>query len=245
MGANNRWKQITWLCMVILMTGCATGPQANPKDPLEPMNRSVSRFNETVDGAVIKPVAAGYRAVVPELLQTGVRNVFNNFADIGSTVNNALQLKGRETVESFMRVLLNTTVGVYGVFDVAGYLQIERHPEDFGQTLGYWGVPSGPYVVLPFFGPSSVRDGTASLGVDPHLDVVRQLQDVPTRNSALSVRLVSKRADLFGSDVFLEQAALDKYSFTRDAYLQYRRSQVYDGHPPEDDEVQPDVFKSK
>lgn len=245
MGVNNRMRQAACLCALLLVTGCATGPQANSKDPLEPMNRSISRFNEAVDGAVIKPVATGYRKVVPDPLQTGVRNVFNNVADIGATVNNALQLKGRETVESLLRVLVNTTAGIYGLFDVASYLKIERHPEDFGQTLGYWGVPSGPYVVLPFFGPSSLRDGTASLGVDSRLDVVRQYQDVPARNSALSLRLVSKRADFFGSEAFLEQAALDKYSFTRDAYLQYRQSQVYDGHPPEEDDVPQDAPKSK
>jgi phospholipid-binding lipoprotein MlaA len=240
-----RWIPAALVCAVVLMSGCASGPQANPKDPLEPMNRSVYRFNEAVDGAVLKPVAKGYKNVTPELVQKGVRNVFNNFSDVGATVNNALQLKGRETVESFMRVLVNTTVGICGVFDVATYLQIDRHSEDFGQTLGYWGVPSGPYVVLPFFGPSSLRDGTANFGVDTRFDVVRQLQDVPTRNTALSARLISKRADLFGADAFLDQAALDKYSFMRDAYLQYRRSQIHDGHPPEEELTQPDAAKAK
>lgn len=227
------------VCMsVLLLAGCATGPNANPKDPLEPMNRSISRFNDVLDDNVLKPAATGYKENVPDLVQTGVRNVFNNLSDIWSTVNNGLQLKGRDTAESFARVVVNTTVGIYGLFDVASYLNLERHPEDFGQTLGYWGMPSGPYVVLPLFGPSSVRDGVSSLGIDMPNDPVKQIDHVPTRNATTVVRLVNKRASLLKASDMLEEASLDKYAFTRDAYFQYRRSQIYDGNPPDED--QPD-----
>jgi phospholipid-binding lipoprotein MlaA len=219
-----------------LATGCATGPGANPKDPLEPMNRSIARFNDSLDENVLKPVATGYRDATPDLVQKGVRNVFNNLSDMWSTVNSGLQLKGRDTAESFMRVVVNTVFGVYGIFDVATEIKLQRHTEDFGQTLGYWGVPSGPYLVLPLLGPSTLRD-TAGLPVDTSADMVRNLDHIPTRNSALSLRIVEKRADLLKTTGMLEQAALDKYSFTRDSYLQYRRAQIYDGNPPEEEDL--------
>jgi phospholipid-binding lipoprotein MlaA len=221
----------------LLLAGCATGPNANPKDPLEPMNRSISRFNDVLDDNVLKPVATGYKKNVPDLVQTGVRNVFNNLSDIWSTVNNGLQLKGRDTVESLARVVVNTTVGIYGLFDVASHLNLERHPEDFGQTLGYWGMPSGPYVVLPLFGPSSVRDGVSTIGVDMPNDLVKQIDHIPTRNATTVVRLVNRRASLLGAGNMLEEASIDKYAFTRDAYFQYRRSQIYDGNPPEEEDI--------
>lgn len=235
----NRWfasLQIFVCATTLLLVGCATGPNANPKDPLEPMNRSISRFNDVLDDNVIKPVATGYKDNVPDLVQTGVRNVFNNLSDIWSTVNNGLQLKGRDTVESLARVVVNTTVGIYGLFDVASHLNLERHPEDFGQTLGYWGMPSGPYVVLPLFGPSSVRDGVSTVGVDMPNDLVRQIDHTPTRNVTTGLRLVNKRASLLKASDMLEGASIDKYAFTRDAYLQYRRNQIYDGNPPDEDD---------
>ena len=220
----------------LLVIGCATGPNVNPKDPFEPMNRRVSRFNDTLDENVLKPVATGYRDVTPELVQKGVRNVFNNLADIWTTVNSGLQLKGRDTAESFMRVVVNTVFGVYGIFDVATEIKLQRHSEDFGQTLGYWGVPSGPYVVLPFLGPTTVRDGVG-LRADISLDTVRNLDHVPTRNATMGLRLVVRRAEFLKASNLLQEAALDKYSFTRDSYLQYRRSQIYDGNPPEEDDL--------
>ena len=161
---KHRLSQLA-LAASLLLVGCASAPTANPKDPWESMNRSVASFNDKLDDNVLKPVATGYRNVVPDLIQTGVRNVFNNFADMWSTVNNLLQLKPLNTAESLGRVIVNTIFGIYGIFDVATYIKLERHPEDFGQTLGYWGVPSGPYLVLPLFGPSTLRDG-ASLPVD-------------------------------------------------------------------------------
>jgi len=207
------------------------------------MNRSVASFNDKVDDNVLKPVATGYRNAVPTLIQTGVRNVFNNLADMWSTVNNLLQLKPLNTAESLGRVVVNTVFGIYGIFDVATYIKLERHPEDFGQTLGYWGVPNGPYLVLPLFGPSTLRDG-ASLPVDFAVSPSQYISDIPTRNQVFFLRLVSKRAELLKSGNMLEEASIDKYSFTRDAYLQYRRSQIYDGNPPDEEDSNDDPSAS-
>ena len=227
------------LAASLLLVGCASAPTANPKDPWEPMNRSVASFNDKVDDNVLKPLATGYRNVVPDLIQTGVRNVFNNFADMWSMINSALQLKPLNTVELIGRVVVNTVFGIYGIFDVASYIKLERHPEDFGQTLGYWGVPNGPYLVLPLFGPSTLRDG-ASLPIDFAVSPTQFVNDIPTRNQVFTLRLVSKRAELLKSGNMLEQASIDKYSFTRDAYLQYRRSQIYDGNPPDEEDSNDD-----
>ena len=227
------------LAASLLLVGCASAPTANPKDPWEPMNRSVASFNDKVDDNVLKPLATGYRNVVPDLIQTGVRNVFNNFADMWSTVNNLLQLKPINTAESLGRVIVNTVFGIYGIFDVATYIKLERHPEDFGQTLGYWGMPNGPYLVLPLFGPSTLRDG-ASLPIDFAVSPTQFINDIPTRNQVFTLRLVSKRAELLKPGNLLEEASIDKYSFTRDAYLQYRRSQIYDGNPPDEEDSNDD-----
>ena len=227
------------LAASLLLVGCASAPTANPKDPWEPMNRSVASFNDKVDDSVLKPLATGYRNVVPDLIQTGVRNVFNNFADMWSTINSALQLKPLNTVELIGRVVVNTVFGIYGIFDVASYIKLQRHPEDFGQTLGYWGVPNGPYLVLPLLGPSTLRDG-ASLPIDFAVSPTQFVNDIPTRNQVFTLRLVGKRAELLKSGNMLEQASIDKYSFTRDAYLQYRRSQIYDGNPLDEEDSNDD-----
>jgi phospholipid-binding lipoprotein MlaA len=227
---------VALLALAVASTGCATGPNANPKDPLEPMNRQVARFNDVLDDNVLKPVATGYRDYTPQPVQTGVSNFFRNLSDVWSTANNGLQLKGRDTAESLMRVVVNTTLGIYGLFDVATQIGLERHPEDFGQTLGYWGVPSGPYVVLPLLGPSTVRD-TSVVPVETSVDLVRQYDDVPVRNAAMATRIVDRRASLLKTTDLLTGAAIDKYSFTRDSYLQFRRNQVYDGNPPDEDEL--------
>ncbi|PQA85175.1 ABC transporter [Limnohabitans sp. TS-CS-82] len=234
---HKRWVlSAVLVAMAALSAGCATGPNANPKDPLEPMNRSVTKFNDVLDDNVLKPVATGYRDYTPQPVQTGVSNFFRNLSDVWSTANNGLQLKGRDTAESLMRVVVNTTLGIYGLFDVATQIGLERHPEDFGQTLGYWGVPSGPYVVLPLLGPSTVRD-TSVVPVETSVDLVRQYDDVPVRNAAMATRIVDKRASLLKTTDLLTGAAIDKYSFTRDSYLQFRRNQVYDGNPPDEDEL--------
>lgn len=225
------------LALVLLSTGCATGPNANPKDPLEPMNRKIAVFNDTLDDNVLKPVATGYRDYTPQFFQTGVSNFFRNLSDVLSTLNNGLQLKGHDTAESFMRVTVNTVFGIYGIFDVATHIGLERHPEDFGQTLGYWGVPDGPYLVLPVFGPSTVRD-SAVLPLEFSLDPVSNHNATAERNVAVVTRIIDKRASLLKTTNLLSGAAIDKYSFTRDGYLQFRRNQVYDGNPPDEDQLE-------
>jgi phospholipid-binding lipoprotein MlaA len=218
----------------LVLAGCATGPNANPADPLEPFNRSVYKFNDAVDRTVLKPVATAYRDVTPTMVQKGVGNFFGNLEDVWSFVNNVLQLKGEAAADTFFRVGVNTFIGLGGVIDVASEMRIARHTEDFGQTLGHWGVGAGPYVMLPILGPSTLRD-TAALPVDWNGDPVTRVDDIPTRNTLYVVRAVDQRATLLKVETVLDEAALDKYSFIRDAYLQRRRNAVYDGDPPDED----------
>lgn len=226
------------LTLAWMLAGCATSG-GNPTDPLEPFNRAMFSFNDAVDSAVMKPVAQGYRAVLPGFIRTGITNFFSNLEDVWITVNDLLQGKIRQGGEDFARFLFNSTFGLLGVIDVASDIGLDKHNEDFGQTLGRWGLGSGAYLVLPFLGPSTVRDGFGLL-LDLKADLVWTIDDVPTRNSLYATRLVSKRSDLLDATNILEQAALDKYSFVRDAWLQRRRNLVYDGEPPrersEDDE---------
>lgn len=225
---NTMKKPTSWAAAglaLALLQGCASGPNANPADPLEPFNRTMFNFNDGVDRAVVKPVATVYQDVTPQPVRTGVTNFFSNISDVWSTVNNLLQGKGQAATESFFRVTTNTLWGVGGIFDVASDLKIPKHTEDFGQTLGVWGVGSGPYLVLPLLGPSSARDSVGSL-VDYQGDLVSRTHDVPLRNSLTALRLVNARANLLGAGDVLDQAALDKYSFTREIYLQRRRSLI-------------------
>lgn len=208
------------------LAGCATGPDVHPRDPLEPFNRGVYQFNEAVDRAVLKPVAEGYVAAVPGPVRTGVGNFFGNLRDLWSAVNAALQARPQPAAENAMRFGVNTFLGFGGVLDIATEMGIARTTLDFGHTLGRWGVPPGPYLVLPLLGPSSVRE-TVALPVDRRADPVSQgVDDVATRNTAQVLRLVDSRATLLRAGDLLEQAALDKYGFTRDAYLARRQSQV-------------------
>ncbi|WP_299021858.1 VacJ family lipoprotein [uncultured Tepidimonas sp.] len=210
----------------IAISGCATGPDANPRDPLEPLNRGVYQFNEAVDTAVLRPVAQGYVAVVPSPVRTGVGNFFANLRDAWSALNAALQARPQPAAENFMRFSVNTFLGLGGVLDIASEMGIPRTTLDFGHTLGRWGVPSGPYLVLPLLGPSSVREAVA-LPIDRRGDPVSQgVDDVATRNGAQALRLVDTRASLLRAGELLEQAALDKYGFTRDAYLARRQRQI-------------------
>lgn len=218
----------------LLLTACASGPMANRADPLEPFNRSVFSFNDFADRTVLKPVATAYRDVTPDLVQRGVRNFFGNLEDAWSFVNNLLQLKGEGAASSLMRFSVNTVFGLGGILDLASEAGLERFPEDFGQTLGHWGVGPGPYIVLPLLGPSTLRD-TVALPVDIRGDLVAQTQDVTTRNTLLGLRIVDKRASFLKAESVVDGAALDKYSFIRDAYLQRRRNAVYDGNPPEEE----------
>lgn len=228
-----RWTAV--VSVLLVLQGCASGPQANPRDPLEPMNRQVEKFNDQVDGMVLKPVATAYKKLAPPLVRTGVSNFFNNISDVGSVFNNMFQLKVSASAEMLMRVWVNTLVGLGGVIDVASELNVERHPEDFGQTLGFWGVPSGPYLVLPLMGPSSLRD-TAAMAVDYKGDVSGYVDPIGSRTALGVLRTVNTRANLLKLGNMLDEAALDKYSFIRDSYLQRRRSLVFDGAEPQGNE---------
>lgn len=203
---------------------CATGPNANPADPLEPMNRAIYTVNDKIDTYVAVPVAKGYRRVTPQPVRTAVTNVFNNFGDVGNAINNLLQGKGVAAAESVMRVAINTVLGLGGLIDIATPAGLPRHPQDLGLTLGTWGLPSGPYLVLPLFGPSTVRDGIGMAG-DVFTDPVTYM-DPAWRNSLFALQFVNTRSNLLDATSLLEQAALDKYSFVRDAYLQQRRQRL-------------------
>jgi phospholipid-binding lipoprotein MlaA len=238
--------RISLLLACLAFGGCASTNQ-NPKDPLESFNRGMYQFNDTLDKAVTKPVAQGYNAVVPPPLKLMVSNFFSNLNDITVAINNLLQFKIVEALSDGGRVVVNTTVGMFGVADVASAVGLKKHNEDFGQTLGHWGVNSGPYLVLPFFGPSSVRDG-AGLVADSSTNPLRMIDPVDERNQIIAAGVVDKRAILLNKEEVLDTAALDRYTFIRDAYLQRRQSLVYDGDPPrekfEDEEGSAEPDKS-
>ena len=216
-----------------LLLGAAGACQAqNTNDPIEGWNRAMFSFNEGLDAAVLKPVARGYQAAVPELVRQGVGNVFGNFGDGWSAINQLLQGKPVAAAQMTMRVATNTVFGLGGIFDVAGDLGIERQQEDFGQTLGRWGLPAGPYLVWPLLGPSSLRD-SAGLPLDLSWSPSALTKDDPTRFGLTALRLIDTRAGLLNATRLVDEIALDKYEFIRDGYLARRRSLVYDGDPPE------------
>jgi len=227
-----RHLRILLVSVSILMTllgGCAT--TGNPRDPLEPMNRAIYSFNDSVDQAILKPVAEAYQAVLPSFVRTGVSNFFSNISDVVIALNNLLQGKPVNAASDVGRIAVNTTVGILGVFDVATELGMEKHNEDFGQTLGYWGMSDGPFLMLPLLGPSNLRD-TAGLVADFKIDPVTYVDPSSDRNMLWGSRALSQRADLLGASKILETAALDPYAFLRDAYYQRRRNLVHDGSPP-------------
>lgn len=195
-------------------------------DPWEPFNRKVYVFNDVLDRYFLKPVAKGYQAVTPQFVEDGVHHMFGNIGEVGNVVNSLLQAKFKNTAESGGRFVVNSTIGLLGFFDVASTMGLQLHEEDFGQTLGYWGVHSGPYLMVPFLGPRTVRDGAGSI-VDGFSDPVQYTIDhVPTRNEVLGARLVDARAQLIKAE---ELVTGDRYIFIRDAYLQRRQFLVNDG----------------
>lgn len=217
--------------VVALLGGCATAAN-NPKDPYEGFNRAMFTVNEGID-AVIKPVAKGYDAAAPLPVRAGIGNFFGNLQDVWTAFNNFLQGKGGSGFSDVGRVVINTTLGIGGVFDVASEMGLEKHAEDFGQTLGKWGVADGPYFYWPLIGPRTTRD-TVGFAVDSYADPVGKIDDVSTRNTLAGVRLVDVRASLLPTDKVIEAAAFDKYVYIRDAYLQNRRSEIYDGNVPKE-----------
>ena len=224
------------LCVLAsTLAGCASlpeGRQPDPKDPFERYNRAMYSFNDAVDRAVLKPVARAYKFVTPDLVQRGVANFFGNISDLPTAVNDLLQGKPGQAATHVGRFAVNSTFGVLGIFDIASSMGLERQREDFGQTLGRWGIDSGPYVVLPLLGPSSVRDTFGLVG-DVGLDPLVYVSDDGWRYGLIGLRVVEQRAAVLDIEKTLKSIELDPYLFTRDAYLARRRSNVYDGNPPE------------
>jgi phospholipid-binding lipoprotein MlaA len=219
------------LCVVLALQACASVPNADARDPWESMNRRIYNFNDVLDNVAIKPAAKVYADVLPSPVRKGIHNFLGNLGDVWSMVNSALQLKGQATVETLMRIQVNTFLGLGGVLDVATEMQLDKRKEDFGQTLGYWGVKPGPYVVLPIFGPSTLRD-TLAMPIDSKGDLVQQFNEAPTRNALSVTRVMDVRSGLLQTLDVIKAAALDPYTFVRDGYLQKRESDVYDGNPP-------------
>ena len=238
-------KQAILLGSVVSMVGCASipaGSERSPQDPWEPFNRSVFEFNEGLDTYLLKPVVAGYRFILPEFVRDGIYNFFSNYNDIYTALYNLLQGKPDYAFNDLMRVVVNTTMGLGGLIDLATPGGLEKHKEDWGQTLGVWGVPSGPYVVLPFFGPSNVRD-TFGTVADLESDYLfRLLPDVALRNSITGLRVVNARNTYYEAGDLLDGAAIDKYSFVRDAYIQRRAYQINEGR--DDEEPQMPVYEN-
>ena len=213
----------------LFVTGCAGAH--NPDDPLEPLNRGIYKFNDKLDKAVLKPVAKGYTAVMPTFARIMVSNFFSNLDDVVVTANDLLQFKLVQGFSDGMRFFVNSTVGVLGLIDVASVGNLKKHNEDFGQTLGKWGIGNGPYLVLPLFGPSTLRD-SAGLYVDSYASPIYQIKNIPARNQTYIARGITLRAGLLDQEKVLDEAMIDPYEFTRDSYLQYRKNLVYDGNPP-------------
>lgn len=219
---------------ISLLSGCASvpGPTA-PADPLESFNRASFQFNDAVDSAVLKPVAKGYAAVTPGFVRAGVSNAFSNLGDVKTAVNNLLQGNGKKAASDTGRFLVNSVLGIFGLWDVATPMGLEKNEADFGQTLGKWGVGPGPYLVLPLLGPSTVRDSVARIP-QRYVEYQFYVDHTATANSLFVTDIVNTRANLFAAEDALNTAALDKYTFLRDAYLQRRLRLVYDGKVPQE-----------
>jgi phospholipid-binding lipoprotein MlaA len=217
--------------VVLALQACTSVPNADPRDPWESMNRSVYQFNEGVDKAVLQPAAKAYVAVLPGPVRTGVHNFLGNLGDAWSLVNHVLQLKPHAAAETLMRISVNTVFGLGGILDVATEMRLEKRKEDFGQTLGYWGVQPGPYVVLPLLGPSTLRD-TLATPVDMQGNAVQQISDPAARTALTVTGVLDTRAGFLQSLDVIKAAALDPYAFVRDGFLQKRNNDVHDGNPP-------------
>ncbi len=216
-----------------MLCACAAAP--NKDDPFEPWNRAMYDVHQAVDSAVVKPVAQAYVAVVPELIRTGISNFFGNIDDFFTGVNNVLEGRGDQAGDDFGRVLLNTTMGVGGIFDLASMMGINKDKKDFGITFGKWGAPPGPYFFVPLFGPTTLRDGTGTV-VRYFVGPIGYINNIPVRNTLYGIGYLDTRAQALSAESVLDTAALDKYRFLRNAYLKNRRFQIYDGKPPPDED---------
>lgn len=227
--ANKSARLFASLVLLGSLTACATSN--HPRDPLEGFNRAMFSFNDAVDKVALKPAATVYQKVTPSFFQTAVGNFFGNLSDIWTAVNNLLQGKVKDGMSDVGRVALNSTFGLGGVLDIASEAGMTKHKEDFGQTLGKWGVASGPYIVLPLLGPSTLRD-TAGLPLDMRADVWNLKKPKYIRNTGTALRVIDQRAAVLDAGNLLDEAALDRYEFVRDGFLQRRENKVFDGEVP-------------
>jgi phospholipid-binding lipoprotein MlaA len=223
---RSKFLSLIAVLAITLMTGCAS---TSNKDPLEGLNRGIYKFNDVTDKAIFKPIAGAYKAVAPTPVQTGINNFFGNLRTFMTTINQVLQFKFNKAAESATRFVVNSTVGIAGFIDVASKTGLPQYKEDFGQTLGYWGIGNGPYLMLPVFGPSSIRDAGGLFVDGSYLDPIAYVDNVPVRNTLYGSLFISTRASYLPGSDLLDEAALDPYTFMRDAYLQRRENQVADG----------------
>lgn len=233
-------KYLTLLILIALFSGgCATPPEytADARDPWQGFNRKVYSFNDALDRAFLVPAATGYRAVTPDIAEKGVHNFFSNLGDVGVAFNNTLQFKFLDAASDLGRIVVNSTIGLLGFMDVASRMGLEKHNEDFGQTLGYWGMGSGPYVMLPFFGPSNLRDGPGKL-VDTYIWPLNYM-DLKTseRIGLTALDVVNIRAELMVTEEKAKELSRDRYVFIREAYLDNREFKVNDGQISSDDDL--------
>ena len=235
---NKRSKRYYVLAGLATVTlgGCASSVAQVDVDPWEPFNRSMFAFNDALDQHVARPLAKAYLAITPEPVDQGITRFFANLDDVPSAINNLLQFKWKEGVSDVGRFVVNSTLGILGFLDVATGMGMKKHDEDFGQTLGYWGIPAGPYLVLPVIGPSSARDVIGFAGDWVTHPIYTRIDSATISWTLYGIRYVDDRADQLGVRNILESAAFDPYAFLRDSYLQRRESLVYDGNPPDTDD---------
>ena len=229
-----RFPLISIMMLVFLLSSCST-TGSSKNDPLEPMNRAIFQFNEVVDDNIFEPVAKTYKYITPDPVETGVSNFFSNIGEVSTIANDVFQFKFEQAGYDFLRFSINTTIGMLGIFDVATSVGLKKNNEDFGQTLGYWGIPQGPYLVLPFFGASTFRDAPG-LYADMQISPINQL-DNEEELTLNALNAISTRARLLRATKILDTAAKDKYIFIRESYLQKRESMVNDGDSEEDFEI--------
>lgn len=225
---SNRLARLCVCASVMLVPFIAQA--ASEEDPWESINRPIFRFNDMLDTYALKPLAQGYQAITPQFLEDGIHNMYRNIGDVGNLANDVLQVKPQAAGVDTARLMFNTTFGVLGFFDVGTKMGLQRNDEDFGQTLGYWGVGSGPYVMLPFLGPSTLRDAPSKY-VDGYTEPYRYMNHIPTRNMAIGMDVIDTRASLLSTEKLISG---DKYVFIRNAYLQNREFKVKDGQVEDD-----------
>jgi len=219
----------------VFLSGCASLTSQQENDPLELVNRGVYSFNEKADEYVLEPVAKGYQYITPQSVDNGISNFFSNLDDVVVVVNDLLQLKLNQALSDTVRLVVNSTVGILGFMEVASDMGYPKHHEDFGQTLGAYGLGTGPYVVLPFLGPSTARDAVGVFA-DVYVDPIQQIKDSDAMWGTIALKAVDMRADLISTKKIADQASLDPYEFMRSAYFQRRNYLIYDGNPPFEEE---------